>query len=529
MKTPSVLSISALALLGAFTLEASAVTFNMTPLYDEQNIELNALDNFAPGGAPYAPFRANVQAAFGLQSGGVVNFDEIQSFTFTAFGAVVGAATYHLATFNSAAFGIGGGTNTWFTGNGGGWVPISGLPNNPPFTGTEYLSTTGANSLYYNFDFDALNAGTRVQAAGITVLGNPGPVAIDFYAFDGNGNPLGHISDSVGNAVNDDTFFGIDAGISTIRYVSVVGSGGTFKVDDLAFHGAVPEPATGALLLAGLAFPWRLRRKVGALAAVALAAVVATPESRAVSAYGIDGIGDLRLITNLNTMTSTVLGPTGFGVSPVNVGLAIDPLGQLYAANGSGNIYSLAPNGTPTLLGNPGLGPITGLDWDTATNDLLVLSATPAHLIFHANPVTGAFQGPPPVNAGIIGQAEDIAWLAGSVGYITVLNGPLTEVHLINLTTGLFLPGTPATSGAVDNWTGVDVDPATNTAYMIGWVDDSWQIANGGGNLTATQLGTGTHLDWTAFAIIPTPEPSSAALLLGSAVFAGLRRQRRTA
>ncbi len=523
MNTKSVLSTSAFALLSAFTLETSAVTFNLTPVYDEQNIELNLVDNIAPLATPYTPFRANVAAAHGLQTGGVVNFDEIQSFTFTAFDAVVGAAVYHVGTFNSAAFGIGGGPNIWFTGNGGGWVPISGLPNNPPFTGTEYLSTTGPNQLYYNFDFDATNSGTRVQAAGITVLGNPGPVGIDFYAFDGNGNQLGHIADVVGNVVNDDTFFGIDAGASSIRYVSVVGSGGPFKVDDLAFHGAVPEPGTCALLLAALAFPWRLRRKMGALAVAVMLAVAATPESRAVSAYGIDGAGDLRLITNLNTMTSVVLGPTGF-TGPVNVGLAIDPFGQLYAGDGLGNIYTLAPNGAPTLLGNWGQGPITGLDWDPTNNLLLVLSASPVHQLGHANPGNGAAVGPM-FNAAIVGQAEDIAWLAPGLGYITFLNGPLTELSLINLNTGALL-NSPATSAAADNWTGVDVDPATNTAYMIGWDDDGWQIAPGN-TPTTTLLGTGTHLDWTAFAIIPTPEPTSGMLLAGGLLVAFSRRQRR--
>ena len=99
-------------------------------------------------------------------------------------------------------------------------------------------------------------------------------------------------------------------------------------------------------------------------------------------------------------------------------------------------------------------------------------------------------------------------------------------MHLINLTTGALI-GTPAVSPAADNWTGVDVDPATNTAYMIGWLDDGWQITNNANNLSATQLGTGTHLDWTAFAIIPTPEPTSTVLLAGGLLVAASRRQRR--
>lgn len=523
MKTHSLLPLIALALLAAITRPASAVTFNMSPLYDEQVFSLNAVDGIAPGSTPYPAFTANVAAAHGSQTGGVVNFDEIQTFTFTAFDAVVGVSVYHVATYNSAAFGIGGGPGNWFTGNVGP-VPISGQPNNPPFTGTQFLSTTGANPLYFNFDFDALNTGTRVQAAGLTVLGSPLLSTIDFYAFNAAGAQLAHLTDVVGNAANDDTFFGFDSGVSDIRYVTVVGTT-DFKIDDLAFHGAVPEPGTCALLLAAAAFPWRLRRKVGALATAVMLAVVATPESRAVTAYGIDGVGDLRLITNLNTMSSVILGPTGF-TGPVNVGLAIDPFGQLYAGDGLGNLYSLAPNGAPTLLGNWGLGAITGLDWDPISNDLLVLSASGVgHQLSHANPGNGAQQGP--IVTALIAsndQAEGIAMLSSTIGLITFLNATSTSVQMINLNTGALL-GTAATSTPGDNWTGVDVDPATNTAYMIGWIDDSWQVGPG---LTATHLGNTAHLDWTAFAI-PAPEPTSTMLLAGGLLVAVSRRQRRAA
>ena len=251
-------------------------------------------------------------------------------------------------------------------------------------------------------------------------------------------------------------------------------------------------------------------------------AVVAAPESHAVSAYGIDGAGDLRLITNLNTMSSVVLGPTGL-TGPVNVGLAIDPSGQLYAGDGLGNIYALAPNGAPTLLGNWGLGAITGLDWDPISNDLLVLSASLAgHQLSHANPGNGAQQGS--IITALIGtgdQAESIAFLAPGVGLITYLNGASTNVQVVNLNTGVL--GAGATGSPLDNWTGVDVDPSTNTAYMIGWDDDGWQVNPGP---TPVLLGIGTHLDWTALAI-PTPEPTSAMLLAGGLLVAVSRRQRR--
>lgn len=74
----------------------------------------------------------------------------------------------------------------------------------------------------------------------------------------------------------------------------------------------------------------------------------------------------------------------------------------------------------------------------------------------------------------------------------------------------------------------MDIDPATGDVYMIGWLDDSWMVT-GGAALTATQLATVNHLDWTALAILPTPEPCTSVLLLGAARAAGSRRRRRLA
>lgn len=149
-----------------------------------------------------------------------------------------------------------------------------------------------------------------------------------------------------------------------------------------------------------------------AAAAVAVASLPGT--QAAVPAYGIDGNGNLRVIPDLNTMASVVLAPTQFFNGGVNVGPAIDPSGSLYAGDTDGNIFNLALNGTATLLGNPGLGPISGLDWNPLTNDLVALSV--GGQIFRANPVTGLQQGPPPVIAGFTGQAESIAWAGPGSG-----------------------------------------------------------------------------------------------------------------
>lgn len=498
---------------------ASAVTFTGTGTYDENLIEPNIVDAQAPGSAPLGTFTANLASAFAAQGGAVVNFDEIQSFTFTAFDVTSqnNNLLRTVTTFNSNIFGLGGGPSTWFTGQGGGWVPISGLPNNPPFTGTEYLAGTGPNANYYNFDFSS-----PVQAVGVSVLGNPAPVTVDFYAFDTNGALLQHLTDSVGNAVNDDTFFAFDSGISNIEYVSVI-SNAPIRLDDLAFHGTpVPEPGVPAMMLFGFAVLCVLRKKIAALAAVAvIGTMAATGAQAAVNAYGIDGVGDLRQI-DLLTMQSTVLGSTG-RTGPVNVGLAIDPAGQLYLGDGTGGIFSLAYNGTATPIGNPLQGPITGLDWDPITNDLLVV--TSGAKMFHADPLTGNVIGP--IVTALVGggQIESIAFVSSVSGLITFGFGGNSEVSLISLNTGSLF-GTPAFSNPGEYWTGVDVDQASAAAYMIGFPDDSWQVTNNAGTLTAAHLAANTHLDWTALAI-PVPEPGTGVLvLLGAAVAAVLGRRR---
>ena len=263
------------------------------------------------------------------------------------------------------------------------------------------------------------------------------------------------------------------------------------------------------------------------VAGVAIIALTMTSRSHAAVAYGIDGNGNLRLITSLATMSSVVLGSTPFISGGINVGLAIDSAGQLFAGDAGGNIYSLTPNGIPTLIGNPGQGPISGLDWDPATGQLLAISGGGSPNIFRVSPITGAVVGPT-VPASLLGNTpEGIAYYGGGLGLVTYRNGGITAVQLINLATGgLF--GTPAVSGVVDNWTGVDVDDSTGNIYMLGWFDDSWQVTNSAGNLTAAHLATGNHLDWTAFTIsLEVPEPASGWLFALGCGTALLRRRRR--
>jgi hypothetical protein len=96
---------------------------------------------------------------------------------------------------------------------------------------------------------------------------------------------------------------------------------------------------------------------------------------------------------------------------------------------------------------------------------------------------------------------------------------------LVSLATGA-LVGTPDSTSILNEWTGVDVDPASGTNYMIGWLDDSWTVTNSAGTLTASHLATNTHADWTAFTMASIPEPASVSLIAGGLAFLTMRRRR---
>lgn len=270
-------------------------------------------------------------------------------------------------------------------------------------------------------------------------------------------------------------------------------------------------------------------RRLGIFFSV-LAAATLPQRAAAATAYGIDGIGNLRAINNLATMSSTVLGLTPFSYAATNgnVGLAMSPTGQLYTGDQFGNIWSLSMTGVATPIGNTGVAaPITGLDWDPINNSLLVFTGSPAYQIFQASPTTGA-QISPAVTVPLGGgKAESIAWLNPSRALITYKDpgNTISIVQLVALGSGS-LVGTPDSTSILQEWTGVDVDPSTGTIHMIGWLDDSWQVTNTAGTLNATHIGTGNHLDWTAFTMESIPEPATASLLVCGLVYLSARRRR---
>jgi hypothetical protein len=266
------------------------------------------------------------------------------------------------------------------------------------------------------------------------------------------------------------------------------------------------------------------------MAAALLACAAWHDPASAASAFGIDGNGQLRSISNLSTMSSTVLGLTPFTYAATNgnVGLAQSPSGQLYAGDNFGNIWALSMTGVATPIGNTGVAaPITGLDWDPVNNSLLVFTGGPAYQIFRASPLTGAQIGPAiTVNLGG-GRAESIAWLNPGRALITYKDpgNTISLVQLVAFGSGA-LVGVPDSTSILQEWTGVDVDPVTGDIFMIGWLDDSWQVTNTAGTLNATHLATGNHLDWTAFTLESVPEPGTGLMLGSGVLFLAARRRR---
>lgn len=108
------------------------------------------------------------------------------------------------------------------------------------------------------------------------------------------------------------------------------------------------------------------------VATAAIIALTTASTSHAAVAYGIDGNGNLRLITSLGSMSSVILGSTPFASGGINVGLAIGPSGQLFAGDAGGNIYSLTASHLAT--GNH-------LDWTAFAISLDVPEPTSAWLI----------------------------------------------------------------------------------------------------------------------------------------------------
>lgn len=102
----------------------------------------------------------------------------------------------------------------------------------------------------------------------------------------------------------------------------------------------------------------------------------------------------------------------------------------------------------------------------------------------------------------------------------------ISIVQLVAFGSGA-LVGVPDSTSILQEWTGVDVDPVTGDIFMIGWLDDSWQVTNTSGTLSAAHLATGNHLDWTAFTLESVPEPGTGLLIFSGVLFLAARRRRK--
>ena len=238
---------------------SSAATFTTVGVYDEQTVQVNAVDSSAPNGTTVAAFAPLVLAASVSGTGGVINFDEfgntppINQSTFVVnYGA---GQSFSLTP--SRVYDI---TQVSTTGT---VTPISDAPGTTNIGGIfqpTIQTGTGASPDFSLAVVDPLNA--RLLQLGLTILSRANaayPQTISITAtFTGGGTQL--LEDTIGNVKGtDDTFYGFTAPdgqfISNlfINSSSTSASDGRVVIDDFGFITAVPEPGSGLLAICGAA------------------------------------------------------------------------------------------------------------------------------------------------------------------------------------------------------------------------------------------------------------------------------------
>lgn len=263
--------------------------------------------------------------------------------------------------------------------------------------------------------------------------------------------------------------------------------------------------------------PWR------PLARVALAALLSAPALLQAAALG------WVLNTNQNIELVNLAGNVGGPIN--NIGFASDslarsPSGQLYAADGFGNVWNVT--GAPIPVGPTGRTQIGDLDW--AANGLWGYANGSSELFFFdfgSSSVTYAQTIALAPGAVVTGVAHQPS--SGDI-FLATRNG-LNNDALLRVPASASAAvgvGALAHGDSASYVSDIDFD-AGGTLYAMTWFH-RWFYTVSTSTAATTLVSVGPHRDTTAFALAPVPEPASAALLgAGLAVLAARAVQARRA
>lgn len=238
------------------------------------------------------------------------------------------------------------------------------------------------------------------------------------------------------------------------------------------------------------------------------------------------GIGpeDQLFSVDLTTHTATLLGSTQ--TSPSNYvdidSLALSSNGTLYAADGSGILYTLdKTNGAATEVGNTGLGAVRGMHFLGGT--LLGMNTNNPTTIYSLDTSTA---NPTAFISFAQGPARALTFSDGNTALVPSDTPTAPSLVAVNLTTGgTTVLGTINTLS--NSLAAMDFDGSLTTLYGLDNLGNEYTINPLNGN--ATLLGnTGGSYFYTDLAIAPfqqsTPEPATLALLAsGLAAVGGCR------